>query len=268
MRVIKQIIKFALMFFFIFVYMLHASVLRLMNPDIWVFRKKLLPWISAYCRLGIRIMNFQIQTTGHTELLTSGPYLVASNHMSYLDILILSSKMPGCFVTSQEIREVPFLGHLCMLAGCLFVERRNKENIHKEIHELTEALEKGLNVIFFPEATSTNGEQILRFRKPLFQAAINSSQKVLPVCLNYVSIDQVPVSTSSRDSLCWYGDMSFAPHLWNLMRAHEVLVEIQVLDLISSLNESPQALAELSQQRVEGVFRPVRIDSLDLSPAQ
>ncbi len=257
MSVIRQVIKFSLMFFFIFIYMLHASVLRLMNPDIWVFRKKLLPWISAYCRLGIRIMNFKIQTAGQTEYLSTGPYLVASNHMSYLDILILSSKMPGCFVTSQEIREVPFLGHLCMLAGCLFVERRNKENIHKEIHELTEALEKGLNVIFFPEATSTNGEQILRFRKPLFQAAINSTQQVLPVCLNYVSIDQVPVNTASRDRLCWYGDMSFAPHLWHLMQAREVVVEIQVLSLISSREENPQVLAENSQAQVTRAFRPM-----------
>lgn len=247
--------------------MLHASVLRLMNPNLWDFRQKLLPWISAYCRLGIRIMNFKIQISGRTDLLNTGPYLIASNHMSYLDILILSSKMPGCFVTSQEIREVPFLGHLCMLAGCLFVERRNKENIHKEIHELTEALEKDLNVIFFPEATSTNGEQILRFRKPLFQAAINSNQQVLPVCLNYVSIDKIPVNVQTRDRLCWYGDMSFAPHLWRLMRAHEVGVEIQVLEVISSDNKNPQSLAESSQAQVERAFRPVRIDSPALSPA-
>lgn len=264
-----QAIKFVLVFFFILLYMLHAAFLWLVTKkDIWVLRAKLLPWISVYCRLGLKIMGFKVEVVGAEGVLTSGPFLVASNHMSYLDVLILASKMPGFFVTSQEIREIPFLGQLCVLGGCLFVERRNKENIHREISELTEALDRGFNVIFFPEATSTNGTQILRFRKPLFQAAINASQRVLPVCLNYVSIDNKPVNVHNRDRLCWYGDMSFAPHLWQIMAAREVKVEIQILDWLQTQNENSEVLAQTSQKQVEQVFRPVRIDSQALGPAQ
>lgn len=263
-----QAIKFCLVFFFILLYMLHAALLWLVTRDTWKFRAKLLPWMSAYTGLGLKIMGFKVEVTGNRDLLSSGPYLVASNHMSYLDVLILASKMPGFFVTSQEIRETPFLGQLCLLGGCLFVERRNKENIHREIHELTEALDRGHNVIFFPEATSTNGEQVLRFRKPLFQAAINSSQQVLPVCLNYISIDNKPVDVSSRDRLCWYGDMSFAPHLWQIMSAREVKVEIQVLNVLKTQNENTEILAATSQEQVTNAFRPVRVDSQALSPAQ
>lgn len=264
----KQVLKFALMFFFIFMYMIHATLLWLVSRDIWTFRQKIIPWISAYSRLGIRIMGFRIAIVGPHERLSQGPFLVASNHMSYLDILILSSQMPGCFVTSQEIREIPFLGHLCMLAGCLFVERRNKENIHNEIYELTEALRKGMNVIFFPEATSTNGEQILRFRKPLFQSAINAPGKILPMCLNYIAINNDNVSAQNRDLLCWYGDMEFAPHLWKLMRAKTVDVQIQVLDVVTLKTDNPQELAELSQHQVTRAFRPVQIDSTVIGPAQ
>lgn len=263
-----QFIKFCLIFFFILLYMLQATLLWLVTRDTWALRKKLLPLISAYCRIGLKIMGFKVEVTGSDEVLKAGPYLVASNHMSYLDVLILASQLPGSFVTSQEIRETPFLGQLCLLGGCLFVERRDKTNIHREISELTEALGRGMNVIFFPEATSTNGERILRFRKPLFQSAINSSQRVLPVCLNYVSIDGEPVTLQNRDRLCWYGDMPFAPHLWRLMKAREVKVEIQILNWINPQSEDTQKLAEWSQSQVERVFRPVRVDCQALSPAQ
>lgn len=256
----KQFVKFFLIFLFIFVYMSHASILWLFTRGDWALRAKLIHLISTYARLGLSIMNLQVQVKGPKELLTANTYLIASNHMSYLDILIHSSVISGCFVTSQEIREVPLLGHICRLAGCLFVERRNKENIHNEIQELTDALGRGLNVIFYPEATSTNGEEIFRFRKPLFYAATNAKVPVLPICLNYLSIDGVSVTRANRDLLCWYGDMSFAPHLWKVMKAKKIVVEIEILKPISELPKDPQVLALQTQGQIERAFRPVQFN--------
>jgi 1-acyl-sn-glycerol-3-phosphate acyltransferase len=79
-----------------------------------------------------------------------------------------------------------FLGQICKFASCLFVERRSRGNLDQEIKEITDALNYGHNVLIFPEGTSTNGDEVLRFKRPLFNAAIFSSKKVLPATLNYL----------------------------------------------------------------------------------
>ena len=92
-------------------------------------------------------------------------HLLVCNHMSYLDAVIFAKTFSGSFVTSMEMKEMPFLGQITQVAGCLYVERRNKSNLSNEVRELTESLKSGNRVIVFPEATSTNGEEVIRFRR-------------------------------------------------------------------------------------------------------
>jgi 1-acyl-sn-glycerol-3-phosphate acyltransferase len=184
--------------------------------------------------------------------------LYVGNHLSYLDVLAISSCVPAGFVTSMEIRETPLLGLICEMAGCLFVERRNKSNLLNEVAQLSEGLRNGLNVAIFPEATSTNGSQILRFRRPLYMAAVATKTPVVPFCLNYRMIGGKPVDLRTRDSVFWYGDMSFAPHLWALCGAGGVNVDLTFLPAVPVKgDEEPGDLSQKTQIMVESVFLPV-----------
>ena len=175
-----------------------------------------------------------------------------------MDVLVISSQLPACFVTSKEIKETPFLGQISQMSGALFVERRNKLNIHNEISEIREGLQIGLNVAIFPEATSTNGEQILRFRRPLYLAAIDAGCPVLPFCLNYVRVGGQPINAVTRDKIMWYGDMAFLPHLWALSGSGGIELDLHFLPRIpTTLKMDASALAEQSQHAVEAVFQPV-----------
>lgn len=162
--------------------------------------------------------------------------LIISNHLSYMDIFIISSEFPTCFVTSVEMKNTFFLGHLCMLGGCLFVDRKNRRNIHKEIRELTHALRHKLNVVVFPEATSTNGAHVHPFKPPMLQAALDSHTQILPLCLNYRKLDGEDVSLKNRDDVFWYGDRTFFDHAIVLFARKKVDVELSVLPVIDAKN--------------------------------
>lgn len=155
------------------------------------------------------------------------------------------------------MREAPFIGTIVELGGCLFVERRNKKNLSKEVEDITEGLLNGLSVCIFPEATSTNGEQVLRFRRPLYNAAVKSRSPVLPLCLNYKSINGEKLNPKNRDSVFWYGDMDFLPHLLDLARLKSVDLEISILESIPVADDSQDALlAEHSHKLVSNHFEP------------
>lgn len=189
--------------------------------------------ISITSQVGLKIFNVKVRKN-FSPLEPGENYLIVSNHLSYLDILIISSYFPTCFVTSNEMKETPFLGQMCLLGGCLFVERRSKAGIAAEVKELSDALLDGLNVVIFPEATSTNGEAVIRFRRPLFQAAVNSHSKVLPVCLNYRTLDGEKLTLKNRDKVFWYGDMAFLGHALKLFTHKSVVAELTVMKSLNS----------------------------------
>ncbi len=197
-------------------------------------RRILCAIVSFYCRVGILLFGFKVTENYKVDKLglIDRNFLIVSNHMSYMDILVICSRYPACFVTSVEMRDIPFLGHLCKLAGCVFVERRNKKNLGLEVAEITEALSSGLNVVIFPEATSTNGESVIRFKRPLFSASTDSNIPVLPMTVNYNQMDGIKVDRTNRDYVCWYGDMTFLDHLLRLCTITETQASLTVGELI------------------------------------
>ena len=248
--------KVFLVFFFIGTLLLLSFFMGLLIREKWSLVRAGNQMISRYGALGLKILGIEVEWKGQVD--PKDNHLIVSNHLSYTDVLALAATVPTSFVTSVEIRDTPVLGHICKAAGCLFVERRNKTNLGQEVKEITEALAKGVNVTIFPEATSTNGESVLRFRRPLYNAAIQSGKKVLPLCINYKSIDGEKITVANRDLVFWYGDMSFLPHLWNLALHKKVIMEITVLDEIE-MKQSMEVddLATGSHKAVSEAYQPI-----------
>jgi 1-acyl-sn-glycerol-3-phosphate acyltransferase len=221
--------------------------------------------ITSFCsRLMIFAMGFRVRTTGDRNLFKRGE-LVVANHVSYMDVLVLAAHSPSCFVTSYEIRDTPFLGWLCRLGGCLFVERRSRNGLQQEISELTTALKNKLNVVIFPEATSTDGTAFKRFRRPLYRAAIEAKTRVVPITINYLTIDNNAYSVMNRDLICWYGDMTFLPHLLKLFAQKEVSIELNLGLPLKTENVSEAELARVSQDEIWWHYTPVLVPGMGAS---
>lgn len=239
--------------------MINMAILRLIFRKRWAQVYWANTFLCYYCRTCLWALNVKATYKGEEHLGDEKGILFVGNHLTYIDVLVISSRVTACFVTSMDIKRSLGLGQICTMAGCLFVERKNKMNILNEVSELKTALEHKLNVAIFPESTSTNGEQILRFRKPLYLAALETKAPIVPFCVNYRRVGGEPISLKTRDKIFWYGDMDFVPHIWDLAGSGGVEVELTFLpQIFQNEGEDASSVVQRSQTAVESVFSPVR----------
>jgi len=140
--------------------------------------------------------------------------LVVSNHLSYLDIAIISSVMPCFFVSKAEIAAWPYFGRAARTGGTLFIDRKSRASAAGVARQMAERLKLPVPVLLFPEGTSSDGAQVLRFHSSLFEPAIVAAAPVTPAAVRYV----LDSGAHERD-LCWFGDAPFLPHLWKALGA-------------------------------------------------
>jgi len=140
-----------------------------------------------------------------------GRGLVVANHLSYLDILIISAAMPCFFVAKSEVDRWPFFGKAARSGGTLFLDRESLASANDVAHKMRERLELPVPVLQFPEGTSTDGTQVLRFHSRLIDPATEMGAPVTAAAIRYV-IEDAP-----ERALCWYGDEAFLTHLWKVL---------------------------------------------------
>lgn len=163
---------------------------------------------------GIRI---RVQGT----LATSRPLMLVSNHFSYLDLFVLGSKVPVAFTPKTEIRSWPVLGFMCMVAGCLFIDRRPAKTMgNKRLVE--NALESGEIISLFPEGTTNDGTAVLPFKSSLFSIALERGMQVQPVSVLYTQLNGHDVTPKDYPVIGWYGDSYFFPHMVQYMKQRGV----------------------------------------------
>lgn len=242
LRCFVRVILFATALFFFFIFATLSILICL--GDSKKARPFLIDLVSLISKIGLLLFGINLKTNLKTINLKKN-YLFVSNHMSYLDILSMSSVLRTCFVTSLEMKKTPFLGQLCTLGGCLFVDRKNKRGLSKEVISLTDVLLSGLNITIYPEAKSTNGDKVHLFKRPLFQAAIDANVEIVPVCLNYIKLDGKKVTKKNRDHLFWYDEMSFFPHALKLFSKKNSEIELTFFPPIKASDYADKnALAE------------------------
>lgn len=256
---IRPTVKTATIFGLMVAYGVESLLWGGRYQDAWMRRRRRTHLISRYSRWGLKVLGVKVTVRGDFGVEEAS--LLVGNHLSYLDVLVCASIRPSAFVTSEEVRQSPGLGWLCELGGCLFVERRTRARLKAEVGEIAEALRQGISVTVFPEATSTNGDEVLRFRRPLFYAASESQRPVVPFCLNYELVNGESLHRDNRDIVCWYGDMDFIPHLWKLAQQRSLQVRVEVGPALAST--SPEELNQVAHREVAGRFQSLNKSKCD-----
>ena len=191
------------------------------------FTKKniLIPALSLCCNALLKIMGFKITAKGEFDV-NEGTVIVA-NHLSFMDIMLLTSVAKSTFVSTVEVQQTPFIGQLVELSGAIFIERRNKDNIKKEIDWVKSNLEGGINMSFFPEAKSTNGEELLRFRRPFFAPATDRNMDILTVAINYDTLNgETEIDSTNRHMVLWWKQNKIFAQVWNLLSYKSIEVTL------------------------------------------
>jgi 1-acyl-sn-glycerol-3-phosphate acyltransferase len=209
------------------------------------------------------LLNVRISAHGVHDHLRQGGYFIISNHLGYLDGIVLGSLFPVVFLTKREVRQWPVIGQLLTLLGTVFVDRQDKKEILPVLNCISNNLKAGANVLLFPEGTSTNGENLALFQSAFFAAPLLARAPIVPITLSYRLIDHEPVSAANRDRIYWYGDMSFIPHLWQLLVTRRIDVAVNVHPEIetSRLENNSHARKQLSESCYEIIGRGMSMET-------
>lgn len=248
--------RFSIFVVYVASYLIESSAGRLVLRGAVARRRFHARTVSRYTRGACRMMGVRVEAK---DLPPPGQnYLLVGNHLGFMDILALASVKPGLFITSVEMRETPFLGTLCEMGGCLFVERRSRKKIVGEVGEIREALKQGFDIVLYPEGTSGDGEKILPFKKSLLISAAGTGVPIKVMVINYRRVNGEPMSDKWRDFVCWYGDMGFLPAIWGLFCLKSVDVEIGFHEEIHvHTDEDRHHVAETARSLVEKHFDPI-----------
>ncbi|HZC95984.1 MAG TPA: lysophospholipid acyltransferase family protein [Bradyrhizobium sp.] len=184
------------------------------------------------------------------------PVLYAANHISYTDITVLGSVIPGSFIAKSEVARWPFFGWLAKLQRSVFVDRRARSTVAQR-DAIGKRLADGDALILFPEGTSGDGNRVRPFKSALFGAAKQdegiSPVVVQPVSLAYTRLDGIPIGRLYRPFFAWYGAVDLAPHLWSMVGLGnvEVVVEFHPTTFLRDCG-SRKALAAYCHARIAG----------------
>lgn len=242
--------KITVVSFLFLIFIIGAVTLRFYAVTDRNRRKVSIWWTSKMCRVGANFFNMTIDAAGQ-ENIGNGGCLIVSNHMSYLDILVYSAIRPAVYVSSVEMEKTFFLGFMAKIGGTYFIERRNTKNLMDELKGLSELISEGFDVVLFPEGTSTDGSKILPFRSTFIAGATETGVDVIPACIRYDSINGKPFSKDNCDLVCWYGDMSFAPHFTGFLGTRQSLVKVSWLNALSPAEHDRKYITRKAKELIE-----------------
>jgi 1-acyl-sn-glycerol-3-phosphate acyltransferase len=178
-------------------------------------------WLfSRGSRKVLAVLGFDVRVSGRAP---RPPYLLVTNHLSYMDVMVLASQLGCVFVAKAEIRGWPVLGPICRLFGTIFINRQERRDIPRVTAELEAALGRDLGVVLFPEGTSSAGAGLLPFRSPLLAPAARLGIPVHYAALGY---ETVPGDPPAHLAVCWWGNTPFAPHVLQLVRLRRVTATV------------------------------------------
>lgn len=159
----------------------------------------------------------------------SGGVLFVCNHMSWLDIPVLGSRIRGSFVAKAEVGTMGLVGHLADIQNTVYVERERRHRAADQASEIEERLGQGDNIILFPEGTSNDGVHVLPFKSSLFSVVDGKaarSVRIQPVTLAYTHLNGLPLTRHRLVDIAWIGDMELGTHAFDLMRLGRIEARI------------------------------------------
>lgn len=229
--------------------MLTLPLMPLQQLFLWFSPRMARAFPMHYHRLLCRLLGVKVEVFGRVP--QHGPLLIVSNHVSWLDIVVLSAIAPVSFVAKKEVAGWPLFGSLARLQRTVFVDRDRRHATGTSRDEMRERLAAGDVIVLFAEGTSGDGRTVLPFKTSFFGAAEMPGVLVQPVTLAYRGHRNLPMTRRLLPSYAWYGDMELAPHLIGAVSAGPIEVAAVCHPPLSLTGEvNRKALARHAEDQV------------------
>jgi len=206
--------------------------------------------MGLWARLALLIIGVRVRSEGRPPKV---PFLLVSNHLTYLDILVLWSRIDVYFLAKSELGSWPLLGPLIRAAGTMFINRNRRADVLPAIERVKSRLALGNGVVFFPEGTSSSGGQLLNFKSSLFEVALHTGLPVHVACLFYDTRNE---KYSTEIHVCWWGEMGFGGHFYHLLTMPYVHARLRFAAEPVVADDRKQ-LAFAAREGMQEIFEPM-----------
>ena len=213
------------------------------NPD----NQQIIQLIQKFCKKSLKALGIEVTAL---EPIPTHHALWASNHISWLDIPVVGSIVPTFFLSKAEIANWPVIGWMATSAHTLFIQRGSGDT-SKISEQMSEFLSQGSPVVFFPEATTTDGTAIKRIYGNLLQSAMDSQVLIQPIVICYVNQDG-----KLDQNIPYYGNIGLIDSVKRVLDNRPAKAYVLPLAAIDPAGKTRSEITAILQQAmVDGLAR-------------
>lgn len=216
-----------------------AAVFDLFLLTVFPLRQTIGPWlIQQLSRLFLKVARVHIRHTGRQRAADGRhPTLILSNHLSFLDIIVLSATFRAVFVSKQEVRAWPVIGALAWLAGIRFLDRASMSKRVSLLKALAVFARPGTVTCVFPQGTTSSRIENRPFLKGVFKVVeINPAIRLLPVTLDY----------REETEMVWQRG-AFMDHLFSVLSLPQIHVHLTAHPVVTIGAYDRRGVREVAQ---------------------
>jgi len=259
MNLIRQPIKILFFFLIVVTFLLISFITDLIVRD---RKKKLISFsrIASFSgKVCLMLFGVKVNLKNLNRYKSANKnYMIVCNHLSYLDIFVIYSVLPSVFIANSELEEEFPLGAVTKYGGGIFVERRNRSRLLGDMDNISSVLNMGLNIVLFPEGTTSDGQAVTAFKAPFLKSAINTGTDVLPLCINYKRVNGESLDEKSKDLIFYYGSITFFEHFFRLLKLKNIEVELEALEEIEvNPKMTRKELSQIAYDKINSAYASI-----------
>jgi len=222
--------------------------------------------LKIWHRMILRALGMRVHVNG--ALSDKRPLLVAANHISWTDIMVLGSFADVKFIARADMEGWPLIGMLSKLQRTVFIERERKRSSGDQASEIASRMAKGDAMVLFAEGSTGDGNAVLPFKSTLFGAASMAISEgaaeqvfIQPVAIAYTRLHGVAFGRQDRGISAWIGDEELLPHLMGLLAQRALDVEVHFGEpVVFSQGSNRKETAKLVESRVQAMMETAMRD--------
>ena len=181
------------------------------------------------------------------------PFFLVTNHLTYLDGIVLASQLGCVFLAKSEVADWPVLGFLARQVNVIFVQRQKRYDTLRVNDLIADTLARGEGVVMFAESTTSKGDAVQPFKTALFESAARNGFPVHYAAIRYVAPPSAPPAS---EWITWWREVSFGEHLMGVLRRKRLSATVTFGDEPLTGTDR-KVLAQQLHDAVQRIFVPV-----------
>lgn len=168
--------------------------------------------LHVWARVASAIIGMTVTVSGRPP---KPPYMLVTNHLTNLDIIVLSLTAGCTFVSRADVAGWPLLGLIAKTMNTVFIDRAKARDT-KRVNELMQGLlDKGYGVHFFAEGGISQDATVHPFKPSLLETAASRNLPVYYAAISYKTPDGC---RPASEVVVWRDPLTLAQNMADVFR--------------------------------------------------